>query len=298
MTDPFSPGPAISVILPVRNRAAIVEAAARCVLDQTWRDLELIIVDGGSTDGTVAVLKGLAAADPRVRLLLHDRAEGVAAARNAAARLARGRFLAFQDSDDSWSADKMQRQMTALHALPGARMAYTGCLRHFPGGTRRTPNDWDAVCEGDLFERLLRGPLMNAPTLLIEKALFDEVGGFDEQLNYHEDWDLAVRCSAVTKIACAKDWLVESPQLPDSLTRDVAAFRGAMDHLLAKHERMLRRFPKVHEYRLARVAFINLAARRPGGGRLLRRALGVRPASLHWPTARAAWSLLRGRRWT
>ncbi|MEA3136705.1 MAG: teichuronic acid biosynthesis glycosyltransferase TuaG, partial [Thermoplasmata archaeon] len=110
--SPASPASvSVSVILPVRNRAILVEAAARSVLDQKWTDLELIVVDGGSTDGTVAVLHRLAASDARVRLLLHDKAEGVSAARNAGARLARGRLLAFQDSDDSWRPETLARQV-------------------------------------------------------------------------------------------------------------------------------------------------------------------------------------------
>lgn len=294
MTRPAS----ITVVLPVRNRAGLVEAAVRSVLAQTWTDFELVVVDGGSTDGTVEVLRRLATQDPRMRLVLHDRAEGVAAARNAGVHQARGRYLAFQDSDDSWHADKLRRQMDALRALPGARMAYTGMRRHFPGGTRMTPPDWGPASQGDLHRRLLRGAFMSTPTLLLERALFDEVGGFDERLSFHEDWDLAVRCSAVTPIACAADWLVDSRQMSDSLTQDMASLHNALEILVEKHEPFLRARPRLHEYRLARLAWSHLVNRRGRGWRYLRRALGVQPLSLHGPTWRAGWDIWKALQWS
>lgn len=295
---PRGPPPMVSVILPVRNRATLVAAAARCVLDQTWKDLELILVDGGSTDGTVEVLRGLEASDGRVRLLLNGKAEGVAAARNAGARLARGRWLAFQDSDDAWHPQKLELQMEALRKKPAARIAYTGARRHFPGGTRLTPPDWDGPVDGDLHERLLRGAFMPTPTLVVERDLFLEVGGFDERLSFHEDWDLAVRCSAVSPLACVPDWLVDSPQMPDSLTRDIGSLHRALELLVDKHAPFLALRPALQEYRLARLGWSHLAGRRSRGWRYLGRALRVRPASLHGPTVRAARDIWTALRWS
>ena len=291
--------PEVSVILPVRNRVRLVEAAARCVLDQTWRDLELILVDGGSTDGTVDVLLGLERADPRVRLLLNDHPEGVSAARNAGARLARGRWLAFQDSDDVWHPEKLTAQMEALCAMPAARAAYTGVRRTLPEGTALRPPDWNGLVDGAMHPRLLAESLVTTPALVVERALFEDLGGFDERLRHSEDWDLVVRVSARTPLACAKDWLVDSSRLPDSLTNDRNAQLDALALLLAKHEPFLAPYPEVHERRLAEAGVALLVSGR-GGWPLLRRALAIRPVSLHGPVWRAAGGLVsrRVRRWT
>jgi glycosyltransferase involved in cell wall biosynthesis len=196
------------------------------VLDQTWRDLELIVVDGASTDGTVDVLRRLAAADARVRLVLNDLPEGVSAARNQGARLARGKYLAFQDSDDAWHPEILARQMEALGRRPRARLCYAGVRRTLPSGTYLRPPSWNGTVEGDLHRQLLRASLITTPALVVERALFDEVGGFDERLRFNEDWDLAVRLTARSEVACAKGWLLESSRQPDSLSADRAAQMG------------------------------------------------------------------------
>jgi glycosyltransferase involved in cell wall biosynthesis len=285
--------PQVSVILPVRNRAGLIEAAARHALGQTWRDLELIIVDGGSTDGTVDVLRRVAASDPRVRLILNPAAEGVSAARNQGARQAQGRYLAFLDSDDAWLPDKLERQLEAIGRMPGARIAYTGCRRLLPDGERLRPPTWDEPYEGDLHRQILRHGAINSSTLMVERAFFLEEGGFDESLRFYEDWDLVVRCTARSPLACARGWLVESPVLPDSLSRDRDSYYAALQYLAVKHKPYLDREPKVAEERLAEVGWRMLVDRRPGGGRWLRRALATRPLSLHAPFFRKAWTVLR-----
>lgn len=289
MTGP----PLVSVILPVRNRASLVEAAARCVLGQTVRELELILVDGGSTDGTVDVLRRLQAADGRVRLVLHDRAEGVSAARNAGARLAQGRWLAFQDSDDSWQPRKLEMQLDALRRMPKARMAYCGVRRRLPGGVDLRPPSWEGRVEGDLHEAMLASSLTITPALVVERDLFAEVGGFDERLRVNEDWDLTVRLSARTEVACAKDWLVDSARGPDSLTADRGAYLASLARMARTHEPFLRAHPKVHEQRLADAGWV-LALSRRGGVPLLRAAFAVRPLSLHGPFWASASKVIGG----
>jgi glycosyltransferase involved in cell wall biosynthesis len=279
--------PRVSVILPVRNRAHTVEAAARSVLDQTWRDLELIIVDGASTDGTREVLGRLAAEDARVRVLLNDEAEGVSAARNQGAAEARAPTLAFIDSDDTWRPQKLQRQLEALRGMPRAKIAYTGCRRLFPYGMELRPPSWDEPSDGDLHARFLRHGAINCSTLMVDRASFHEAGGFDETLSFYEDWDLVVRLSAQGPVACAKDWMVDSPQLPDGLSLDRQRHLEALILLAEKHAAMLAAHPRIAEERISEVGWRLLANRRPGAWRWIRRGLAVRPLSLHLPTLRA-----------
>lgn len=291
--------PAVSVVLPVRNRATLVEAAARTVLNQTWRDLELVVVDGGSTDGTVGVLRRLAASDRRVRLVLQEQADGVAAARNAGAAVARGRWLAFQDSDDAWHPEKLERQMAALAAMPTARLAYAGLRRRFPGTEVLRPAAWDGSAgrvDGDLHGAVLRRSLMTTPTMVVDRTLFHAVGGFDPELRYNEDWDLAVRLTARSPVACAADWLVDSPQLEDSLTRDREAQLRSLRRMLVAQEPLLRADPAAHEYRLAEAGLRLLANRRAGGLRLVGRSLAVRPLGLHGPFWQAVGDVRRDSR--
>ena len=106
--------PQVSVVIPTYNRAHILGRAIDSVLQQTHRDLELIIVDDGSSDGTAALVRGIE--DPRVRYV-HQQNRGVSAARNRGIAEARAEWLAFLDSDDEWLPQKLERQFSALRGV-------------------------------------------------------------------------------------------------------------------------------------------------------------------------------------
>jgi GT2 family glycosyltransferase len=127
----LSPVPAVSVVLPAYNRAATIGRAIASVLAQNLSDLELIVVDDGSADGTVAAVRAIA--DPRLRLVALEANAGAAAARNRGIAEARAPWVAFQDSDDEWLPAKLEKQMARLAAPPPAGgpdwvAAYCGML--------------------------------------------------------------------------------------------------------------------------------------------------------------------------
>lgn len=129
--DPADPAPSlvpplVSVVIPAYDRATTIVAAIESVLRQTWTDFEILVVDDGSTDGTAAAAATVA--DPRLRVVRLAANRGAAAARNAGATQARGRWIAFQDSDDEWLPEKLARQLARLDAQPEAVAAYCGLL--------------------------------------------------------------------------------------------------------------------------------------------------------------------------
>src|SRR5262245_9882120 len=109
--------PRVSVIMPAYNVEPFVAEAARSVLAQTFRDLELVVVDDGSTDGTADVVAAIAATEPRVRLVRQPN-RGLAGARNTAMRMARGDIFALLDSDDLWEPEFLGEQVAILDARP------------------------------------------------------------------------------------------------------------------------------------------------------------------------------------
>src|SRR5262245_12992873 len=106
--------PAVSVVLPAYNRAGSIGGAIPSVLRQTWADFELIVIDDGSEDGTLEAAAGIR--DPRLRLIAGQSNRGAAAARNRGAAVARADWIAFQDSDDEWLPEKLEKQMARLAA--------------------------------------------------------------------------------------------------------------------------------------------------------------------------------------
>src|SRR4051794_2611310 len=125
-TDPdFAAAPEVSVVIPTKDRCALLRRTLAMVGDQRDVTLEVVVVDDGSTDATARVLAGWP--DDRVRALRHEAARGVAAARNSGLAAARGAWVGFLDDDDLWEPSKLRRQLDAA-AAAGARWAYTATL--------------------------------------------------------------------------------------------------------------------------------------------------------------------------
>ncbi len=224
----------VSVVLPTRNRAALLPRAIHSVLGQTHRELELIVVDDASSDGTAELIASIP--DARLRYLRLDRNLGVSGARNAGIAQARGNWLAFQDSDDEWRVEKLQRQLAA--ATADTQMVLCGSW--YPECPWQSLIQADPDREvSDVSDRIfVRIPA--APTFLIRAEALRRVGGFDAELSFCEDWELALRIHGVGQILWVNQPLVIQHRTPDSLfTTEINAIAG-LSHILRKHEALLR----------------------------------------------------------
>jgi glycosyltransferase involved in cell wall biosynthesis len=197
-----------SVILPTYNRARYLRPAVESVLSQTLADWELIIADDGSTEEEArAYLRSLA--DPRVRILWLEHSGNPARVRNAAIRAARGDYLAFLDSDDGWAPAKLERQIAALRASPGRRWSYTGCDRIDERGAAAAGAPRGPAPEGWILETLLfeLGKPVVMAAVVAERALVDEIGGFDERQLFCEDLDLYLRLAMRSPVCAVQERL-------------------------------------------------------------------------------------------
>lgn len=184
--------PKVSVILPTHNRAQVLDRAIRSVLAQTMGDLELIVVDDGSTDATPEVVASFD--DPRIHYLKSEQ-RGAAAARNLGVRASRAPLLAFQDSDDEWILGKLRAQCEAYAKLdkdnPGLLcggflvLMKSGAVPYVRPDARMRRGDWGPDNLQDF--RFI------TPTWLIARATFEQLGGFDEDMPNSEDWEFVFR---------------------------------------------------------------------------------------------------------
>ncbi|MEQ9411018.1 MAG: glycosyltransferase family A protein [Fuerstiella sp.] len=182
----------ISVIIPVYNAERYISETIESVLNQTGCELEIIVVDDGSTDTTQQVV---ALFGDRVRYLQQQNA-GPAAARNLGVSVARHDWIAFLDADDLWAPDKLQRQLEMAEST-GASVVYTN-TRNFGdlncvAELRMSPQNMPA---GDVFAALLMDNFMTLSSVTIRKDAFLQAGGFRERYFGTEDWDLWLRLAA------------------------------------------------------------------------------------------------------
>ena len=163
----------------------VLRAALDSVLDQTWRDLEVLVVDDASTDATAECLAGVT--DPRVRVLRLDHPHGAGGARNAGLRELRNEWIAFQDSDDEWHPDKLEKQMAAAAANPRAGFVFCRCRRSAGGEAYLFPPLHAKTGTGGIFEALLGGNRVSTQTALVRRDCIAAHGVFDEALPPLED---------------------------------------------------------------------------------------------------------------
>lgn len=180
--------PTVSVIIPTFNRWPLVGAAIESVLAQGYAEFEIIVVDDGSTDRTGAELVRFGS---RLRLLTQPN-RGVSAARNFGARHARGRYLAFLDSDDLWLPEKLAIQTAFMEQNPAVQICQTEEI-WIRNGVRVNPKAKHRKPSGDIFIPSLKLCLVSPSAVMLSRELFERVGGFDENLPVCEDYDLWLR---------------------------------------------------------------------------------------------------------
>jgi len=192
--------PLVSVVIPTYNRAALVGRAVASVLSQTYRNLEVIVIDDRSTDETGRILEGVR--DPRVRVVTAEARLGVAEARNRGIELASGRFVAFLDDDDEWLPPKVERQLAVFSGSAPPALVYTGLwIAH--GTTRR----YDVMELGDQpFERLLTfpGPVTTSG-FMVDRERVDGELWFDPSVATFEDGELILRISRRWPVAVVSE---------------------------------------------------------------------------------------------
>lgn len=255
----------VSVLLPVHNGARYIESATRSILDQTHRDLELVVVDDGSTDGSAEIVSALS--DCRVRLIRNERNLGLPASLNRGLSAARAGIVARQDADDLSHPRRLEAQVAFLEANPAI-----GLL-----GTQAWLIDEDGRCKGSVAHAC-------AHESLIWELMFDNAfvhtsvafrreavalhGGYDETSAYNEDYDLWVKLARTTRLANLPERLVAWRSHGASKTR------GTSDKAAAANRRILaRNLPSVLGDTPAEAVDLLVSAQEGMNGRDLRRLL-------------------------
>jgi glycosyltransferase involved in cell wall biosynthesis len=185
--------PLVSVILPTHNRSGLLVRAIRSVLGQTYANLELIVVDDASTDDTADVVQSFG--DARLRYLRLDRNSRAAAARNVGIRAARGELLAFQDDDDEWLPQKLERQVAAMAKAPADVGLILCSFRRVDesGESRFGSHAWERNLDFALCPSYNDFSLISTPNWLLKREVLTRAGLFDERLKSLDDWELALR---------------------------------------------------------------------------------------------------------
>ena len=211
-------GDLVTVVMPVFNRAHLVPRIVGSLCAQSYRNLEILIVDDCSTDDIEGALDALG--DQRVRLVRRERNGGVAAARNTGIDAATADLIAFHDSDDICVVDRIEQSMRKLVELPeeyvgvyGGRLIYNEVDEKNYGAmqTYVRPRPSERPLSGDLAARTEKANILNFPTLLVKKSALLAAGPSDELLRKNVDWDLCLRLTRQGKFGFIPEPLILTP---------------------------------------------------------------------------------------
>lgn len=227
----------ISIIIPTYNRASVLERAVRSVLNQEGAELEVIVVDDGSTDGTREVLESIG--DPRVRYERLPGRSGACAARNRGIELARGDYIAFQDSDDEWLPGKLATQLRQLRQS-GADVVFCALERYNVRGERLLVSPGNDVAPGPVtYEQLLMGNLCSTQTILGRRTCFEDVR-FDPSMPRLQDWDMMLRMTRRYEVRYFRDVLVRLYEQSDSISAHPERLLTAMRLISERNGEVIR----------------------------------------------------------
>lgn len=223
--SPFLNLPLVSVIIPAYNASPFIRRTLASVLAQTYDHFEVLVVDDGSTDDTVAIVQEVAAADARVRLFRQPN-RGVAAARNLAIRASRGEFIAPIDADDVWYPRKIEKQVECmLKAGPSVGVVYCWWTR-IDEDDQLTGYSPQWAVEGDVFKALIyRNFVGNASLPLIRREALDRIGLYNTNLKSQdaqgcEDRDIYLRLAERYEFRVVPDYLMGYRKVATSMSRN------------------------------------------------------------------------------
>ena len=211
--------PTISVIIPAYNAEHTILETIQSILKQTFSDFEIIIVNDGSSDRTLDIVRQIG--DPRIKCFTYENG-GNSLARNRGLSHAIGEFISFIDADDLWTPEKLELQLEALQQHPEASVAYSWTA-HFVDDREKSVSSYRPIFfEGNVYDRILvYNFIANGSNILVRRKAIELVGGFESTLKRCADWDLYIKLAAKCNFVVVPKHQILYRQSPNSLSKDI-----------------------------------------------------------------------------
>ncbi len=215
--------PTVSVVIPTYNSARYLPETLESVFSQTYKDIEVIVVDDGSTDNTAKRIESF-----RDRItFIQQINSGPAGARNRAIFVAKGKYIAFLDADDLWAPNKLELQLSHMESCPDVLMTCTDFSRNEQPGVMKDSilGSYPHACSGDIFNAILHGPFTATSSILVRTEALKRAGIFDPTLRGPEDTDLWLRIADLGRVDLVGELLTFKRNHSEAITRSLQFVR-------------------------------------------------------------------------
>lgn len=209
----------ISVVVPAYNAEKTILTTVKSILQQTHKDLEIIIIDDGSSDRTVEIVETIK--DSRLKIYSYENG-GISIARNRGIDIATGEYISFLDADDRWTEDKLAAQLLALEANPQTALAYSWVYFQYETEAQSYADTSEHFTGNIYRDLLLKNFLHNGSNALIKTSIVKEIGYFDPELKAVEDWDFYLRIAAKYNFVLVPKVQIIYQQSNSSMTTNIS----------------------------------------------------------------------------
>lgn len=268
----------VSVIIPTYNRARYISRAIKSVLDQTYTNLELLIIDDCSVDETKDMIAKFS--DARIRYIRNARNRGVAYSRNTGIKNAKGEYIAFLDDDDEWRESKLEKQVDLIKRLSfDYAVIYCGYLCA-SSETDETVNV-SPLYKGDIMEAMIHESVIGGSTPLIRKSVFYDVGFHDEELKSAVDWEMWIRIAGKYKFDYIEETLmiyrIHGKQISSDYTEKITSY----NKIYEKHKQLFMQYNAEYEIKKKTFRLILISGIYKEAFKELRICMRIRKADLN-----------------
>jgi len=253
----------ISVIIPTYNGGKYIKRAIESVLNQTFQDFEIIVVDDFSSDDTISVIKELQKENSRIKLICLDKnSGGPACPKNEGFKIAEGEYITYLDQDDEWLPNKLEEQLKLFEGSKGKSLGLVSCGVELINNEGKCFSLFTPVEKKSIFpEILLRNPIYSNSSVMIKREVIDKVGERDEKMKYSEDLDMWIRItSSGYNIDYIYKPLIKYYFHNNNVTKTIGEFRVRdAEYIFNKHQDLYIKYNYVHVglFRLGVMYFLN-----------------------------------------
>ncbi len=258
--------PKVSVIIPTYNRSHFLSRAIKSVLNQTFQDFELIIVDDGSTDNTKEVIENFQEKDKRIKYIWQKNSGGPAKTRNKGIEKSEGEYIAFLDDDDECLPKKLEKQILLFKESKVPNLGFVGGLDIIVG--KKPIKDITPFYKsGNILKDLCFHCIIRTPgTVLVKRSVLQKVGFFDEKFKAADDYDMWIRISQHYSFDYVKENILKYHVHTNNLSQNKETFYQRVEDecfLFKKHENLIKKHPEVYTEKTKALYRWQLLIKRP-----------------------------------